>query len=1735
MSTDNMFEAQVAYYLNRYLGEYVEGIDQKSLAISIYAGNVSLQHLRLKSSALAALDLPVSVKAGLVDKLTLKVPWNALGRTPVVVSIDKVYLLAEPRLSSPSSQPATDEASTTSQGVGPKNVSQDTVLLAEKSGVPGSFDDDAGWIPYDAKDSMDDSLLLKEIEAAFLRSKLERVDKYERRWIDELNELEVRQGKRLAEGEASAAGNKEGGFLRGLIDIIVGNLQFKIENVHVRYEDSQTYPSHPFACGFVLKHISASTVDEHGKETFITSSPLDILRKRLKLNGMGIYFNCEEDAWDPGVSWKELEPAEWNAWFSPTAKQIETENSRSLNRLDYILHPVEGTAIYIRRGANVKRSEDDPTSDFQLSLENIALGLSKQQYHSYSLLLAQFSLYSARLPHMGYRPHQGPIDKKSARYWWRYAILAVKQQLQTRRLSWTQIMRYLAMRRKYVSLYANHLKRLRGYEEHDDARVLERERNIILPEEIQRMDEELPEVTIVMFRRLAYAEFQRYVKRVEDRNKKTAQSVTPKNNSGGWLSWLTGGTKVEDLDRSSSFDSYLKSEREVGEQSAELNAEEYSKLLEWISEQEDELKLGMETPYSLISRFRVNINVVSAVIVDKMEIGGRTTRIEEVVILRGAIHGVFAGVAMYPTTVKIKISVSAMNVDSEEGIFIETGQIKEVEEEDPKEHLEPKSSKMDDLHAGHALDLHVIQKPQDNSADLILNASLTPSYVYYNATTIQKVAEFFIPSQELQLEDFESLGAAATSTLEQARQAATSYAIAALSNKPKLIMKFILDAPKISIPVKDSRGNVTVAVDLGRLLIESDNDSSMGVSIEESNLFEYIKVSGSNVSAYLVDDIFSWKVRKDSESHSEFSEPVLIPLMDRCGWEINMQLARIPKPNFPRLRLKATIPCLHFHLSPGRVSRFIRVINGSIPRIDSEKSNSLETSQVYETNPEDKKPSWIQNADKEGFLQLFSWNNFSHTTATWKQRYGVLHQGRIFLFDFISSNAMISETISLSSDTNILEIQPSQICGYENVLAIVPSKYSTSAFEQVFEDSSVFIVRFETAEELSKWQNSMMSAKSFQPSAFGMSTGEDGFQYLIQSLSDEDHSRAANDESDGEYSNLPLSTVWVHFEANLNELAIFASAREPKLWWPPYENRSVDSEEITSAMDKASAQDEVLLEERIIAHIDDEVALVIVRTADSSLELKYGDYGMDLGMSLNSFEIQDQLVGNKNPSKCFLASSRVLGPEAWQVGDDVFFDTQLSRGSRNFSSFDMQVSSSGDISSSQIAQLDSNEQELVEISLLLRKHGLPSYNGVDMSLDIKLNNLYFYCNRPTVAALMTMGVDLGVAASLALSEKDEGNSSEDENKTSKKISEMKDSLSAWTEELRAAATKESGKAKFLSNLEENFKFHSIYDYGEASKTTSDWFQSLHAKQKRFEFSLSLRQLTAILNYEDSGNGALAKASVDDLNFTLNLNYDGSMAIESDLGNIEIIDLTLPDNNIHRNACSLRPGGDQSLMVVSFAFDPGSGQHSLVPYGIPFYALQAKLSEIKVIILKRFLEENLLYLQTMMSMRLDPLPWTSGSGHVERGHDYTNFDDRNSSKLAESENEKSEINDTPDQEISDPFALIMEIEMNAPIIEVPFSSHVSDAFEVDLGNLNISSSIMQVESVHVKDLVLLETAEFAFSGILCTAIQGGARSSLIRNPEEGWHLTWKRALDSNNRGSEPFVSRREFNVSKCFKN
>ncbi|KAF7241440.1 Vacuolar protein sorting-associated protein 13C, partial [Varanus komodoensis] len=91
-----VLESVVAELLNRFLGDYVENLNKSQLKLGIWGGNVALDNLQIKENALSELDAPFRVKAGQIDKLTLKIPWKNLYGDAVVATLEGLYLLVVP-------------------------------------------------------------------------------------------------------------------------------------------------------------------------------------------------------------------------------------------------------------------------------------------------------------------------------------------------------------------------------------------------------------------------------------------------------------------------------------------------------------------------------------------------------------------------------------------------------------------------------------------------------------------------------------------------------------------------------------------------------------------------------------------------------------------------------------------------------------------------------------------------------------------------------------------------------------------------------------------------------------------------------------------------------------------------------------------------------------------------------------------------------------------------------------------------------------------------------------------------------------------------------------------------------------------------------------------------------------------------------------------------------------------------------------------------------------------------------------------------------------------------------------------------------------------------------------------------------------------------------------------------------------------------------------------------------
>ena len=58
---------------------------------------------------------------------------------------------------------------------------------------------------------------------------------------------------------------------------------------------------------------------------------------------------------------------------------------------------------------------------------------------------------------------------------------------------------------------------------------------------------------------------------------------------------------------------------------------------------------------------------------------------------------------------------------------------------------------------------------------------------------------------------------------------------------------------------------------------------------------------------------------------------IFIPLLERCGTETTVQIARFPHPQLPSLRAQLSVPQLRFFISPARVRRVLRVLRAAMP------------------------------------------------------------------------------------------------------------------------------------------------------------------------------------------------------------------------------------------------------------------------------------------------------------------------------------------------------------------------------------------------------------------------------------------------------------------------------------------------------------------------------------------------------------------------------------------------------------------------------------------------------------------------------------------------------------------------------------------------------------------------------------------------------------------------------------
>uniref|UniRef100_A0A672LEB6 Vacuolar protein sorting 13 homolog D n=1 Tax=Sinocyclocheilus grahami TaxID=75366 RepID=A0A672LEB6_SINGR len=91
-----MLEGLVAWVLNTYLGKYVSNLNTDQLSIALLKGAVELENLPLRKDALRGFDLPFEVKAGVIGKITLQIPFYRPHSDPWVICMSQLNLIIGP-------------------------------------------------------------------------------------------------------------------------------------------------------------------------------------------------------------------------------------------------------------------------------------------------------------------------------------------------------------------------------------------------------------------------------------------------------------------------------------------------------------------------------------------------------------------------------------------------------------------------------------------------------------------------------------------------------------------------------------------------------------------------------------------------------------------------------------------------------------------------------------------------------------------------------------------------------------------------------------------------------------------------------------------------------------------------------------------------------------------------------------------------------------------------------------------------------------------------------------------------------------------------------------------------------------------------------------------------------------------------------------------------------------------------------------------------------------------------------------------------------------------------------------------------------------------------------------------------------------------------------------------------------------------------------------------------------
>ncbi|XP_057809782.1 uncharacterized protein LOC131024279 [Salvia miltiorrhiza] len=783
----------------------------------------------------------------------------------------------------------------------------------------------------------------------------------------------------------------------------------------------------------------------------------------------------------------------------------------------------------------------------------------------------------------------------------------------------------------------------------------------------------------------------------------------------------------------------------------------------------------------------------------------------------------------------------------------------------------------------NALQATFVHAPERENVDWSLSATISPCHVTVIIESFERFLHFMKRSTAVSPSVALETATALQYKIEEVTRKAQEQFQMVLEEQSRFALDIDLDAPKVIVPIKSCGANAIdshLLLDFGHFTLKTKEDGQL--HDHSDNLYSRFYISGRDIAAFFADcgsrtQPFDWGFRPPFSSSSDDADK-FYSLIDRCGIAVIVDQIKVPRPNHPSTRISVQIPSLGIHFSPNRYFRLnelLNLLNGAM-HSDEQHVEHLQTGLVPWNPP-----------DLATEARILVWRGIGYSVAAWQPCYIVLSGLHLYVLE--SESSQTYQRCTSMSGKQVCDVPPTNVGGSLFCIAV-----STRGLDiqKALESSGALIVEFPNEEEKSTWLRELVQ------STYRASAILDG---LRDGLVDFTESRTSSDKA--------------------ADLVLNGSVVETKL----------------SVYGKFGDEEHERVQEKLILELLAGGGKVHVSICASDLTLK---------VKLNSLKIMDELQGSLYGHSQYFACSvnidhhpssnpnlELLGKDMLAAAveeEDVFNDADDDF---NDALSDFMISHDNsetvthemDLCNVNIASNDVfyeamgfDDSDFVSVTFLRRNPGSPDYDGVDTQMSVEMAKLEFYCNRPTLVALINFGVDMSSINSGAsgasienpsegpLGEKDKG--------------------------------EEHGHAPSIKGL---------LGYGKGRVV--------------FHLNMNVDSVTMYLNKEDGSQLAMFVQE----NFLLDFKvHPSSLSIEGTLGNLRVCDLSLGPDHWWGWLCDLRNQEAESLVQFNFtSYSVGDDDYE----GYDF-SLSGRLSAVRIVFLYRFVQEITAYLMELAPPR-----------------------------------------------------------------------------------------------------------------------------------------------------------------------